>query len=186
MYQIKQKYSHADVPKSTKGHPGSFYDSNFRQVEPSRSGRVHGQRLNPASTYKAAQAWSKTYQTCGAGTTMQSLDHGVQQSTLTYVPQPRIPRRDSGGETKKDAFIAIHMLDIQHYIRIVPTLTASSVMCAETAMKYQDVKMTNKTTSDRWLLLRRSQKARGATLTSPTRRPRNCSIITLHTFGVQK
>ena len=105
MYQIKQKFSHADVPKSAKGHPGSFYDSNFRQVEPSRSGRVHGQRSSPASTYKAAQAWSKTYQTCGAGTTMQSLDHGVQQSTLTYVPQPnsRIPRRDSGEETKKDA-----------------------------------------------------------------------------------
>ena len=105
MYQIKQKNTHADVPKSTKGHSGSFYDSNFRQVEPSRSGLVHGQRLSPASTYKASQAWSKTYQMCGAGTTMQSLDHVVQQSTLTYVPQrnSRIPRRDSGGETKKDA-----------------------------------------------------------------------------------
>ena len=68
MYQIKRKYSDADVPKSTKGHSGSFYDSNFRQVEPSKSGLMHGQRLSPASTYSASQAWSKTYQMCGAGT----------------------------------------------------------------------------------------------------------------------
>ena len=36
---------------------------------------------------------------------------------------------------KEGRVIAIRMLDIQHYIRIVPTLTAPSVMCAETAMK---------------------------------------------------
>ena len=44
-------YSYADVPKSTKGHSGSFYDSNFGQVKPSKLGLKHGHRLSPASIH---------------------------------------------------------------------------------------------------------------------------------------
>ena len=43
-------------------------------------------------------------------------------------------------EDPKERFWS-HMLDLQHYIRIVPTLTAPGVMCAGTAMKNIVIKM---------------------------------------------
>ena len=76
-----------------------------------------------------SDVWCRNYHTI-TGPRGTAIYPDIRTTAEFEDPKERFWRGNKEGRV-----ITIRMLDIQHYIRIVPTLTAPSVMCAETAMK---------------------------------------------------